>query len=291
MSEVNNENQNPEQESLVKSIDDLIDELFTVDIAKDAQTKADEAANQAPKAQKDEARNAGRPKQISDVPQNDMDGRRASEYDAAITENENKEDEPEEAKKQAISQDQTQDKNRIASKPSAPAMRPFKKSTTEDGLEVEEQISEEDWEAFQAFKKSQAEAKEAEELKKAEDLAKAEVEKQEALIKSAVENATSDLRKSMEDLAKTNQEQAELIKAMAATPQSPKSVTGIEQLEKSQDPELTEPETFTKSQMLDAAESLALDGKIPMEAVIELENTGTVNNGSIRKSIEAKLQG
>lgn len=290
MPNVNKENENLENEDLNKSIDALLDDVFSedmekssaIDIAGDAKTTADAAANQAPKAQKDEARGAGRPKQISDVPQVDMDGRRDSEYDASITENENKESEPDEAKKQAVSQDQTQDKNRIADKPAAPKVAPFKKS---------EDISDEDWEAFQAFKKSQAEAKEAEELKKAEDMKKAEEQKQQDLIKSAVDAATEDLRKSVTDLMKTNQEQAELLKAMASTPQRPKSVTGIEQLEKSQDPDFQEPETFSKSQMLDAAEALVKSKEIPMEAVIELEQTGTVNDAYIRKMIEKKLVG
>ena len=122
-------NENTNIEELNKSIDALIDDIFSeeeevveksIDIVQDNKATADEAVNQAPKAQKDESRGAGRPKQVSDVPQMDMDGRRESKYDDSTTENENKEDEPEETK-QSQSMDQTQDKKRIASKPKAPA--------------------------------------------------------------------------------------------------------------------------------------------------------------------------
>src|SRR5689334_1375753 len=81
-------------DELNKSIDTLLDEVFgepettekSIDIAKDAKTTADAVMSGVPSGQKDESRGAGRPKQISDVPQNDMDGRRESEYDDAIAE-------------------------------------------------------------------------------------------------------------------------------------------------------------------------------------------------------------
>lgn len=285
-----------QNEDLNKSIDTLLDDIFSediekasaIDIAGDAKTNADAAVGKVPKGQKDEARGAGRPKQISDVPQVDMDGSRDGEYDAKITENENKESEPDEAKKQAKAIDQVSKEGHKAGSSKAPASRPFKKSENGES----EEISDEEYKEFQEFKKSKVEAAEAEELKKAEDLKKADEEKQETLIKSAVSAATDDLRKSMDTLQKTNTEQAELLKAMAGRPQRPKSVVGIEQLEKSQDPDLDErSETFTKSQMLDAAEELYKSKEIPMEAVVELDNTGTVYDPHVRKLIEKKLQG
>lgn len=276
--------QSPQDEQLLKSIDAMIDELFVdeekveksaIDIAQDASTKADDAANQAPKAQKDESRGAGRPKQISDVPQVDQDGRRDSEYDSAIADKQ-KEDEPEETD-QSESQDQTQEKKRIAAKPKAPAMRPFKKSNGEE-------ISEEEYKEFQEFKKSKLEneqkAKDAEVLQKAAQQKK----DQEDLIKAVIEDATAPLRKSLSDA------QA-LIKAMASQPQRAKSVTGIEALEKSAAPEeKSGDESFSKSDVLDAAFELAKSGKISDLVVSEIEMTGRVADPNSRKTIESYLE-
>lgn len=283
-------------EDLNKSIDTLLNDIFSediekasaIDIAGDSQTKADAVVAKAPKSQKDESRGAGRPKQISDIPQVDADGSRDGEYDAKITENENKESEPDEAKKQAKAIDQVSKEGHKSGASKAPAMKPFKKSENGEA----EELSDEEYKEFQEFKKSKVEAAKVEELKKAEDLRKADDEKQETLIKSAVSAATDDLRKSMDMLQKTNTEQAELLKAMAGRPQRPKSVTGIEQLEKSADPALNEgSQSFSKSQMLDAAEELYKSKEIPMEAVVELDNTGTVYDPRVRKLIEKKLQG
>lgn len=274
-----------QEELLNKAIDELIDEVFveeevekSIDIAKDAEETADEAVGKAPKGQKDEARGAGRPKQISDVPQTDMDGRRESKYDDSTTEREGKEDEPEETE-QSPSMDQTQEKKRMGGKPKAPEMRPFKKSEEEASIR---QLSEEEYAEYLEFKKSKAEeAAKAEELKKAEEMKKAE-EKQESLVKAAVEEATSELRKSLD-------EANALIKAIAKQPVRAKSVTGIEALEKSQEEEKG-PETFSKSEMLDAAEELVKSGLIKSDVVTELEMTGYVYDGASRTLIEKQLQ-
>lgn len=285
------------EEELNKSIDALIDEMFledetgediekSIDIAGDAKTKADEVANKAPKAQKDEARGAGRPKQISDVPQNDMDGRRDSEYDASITENEGKEDEPDETK-QSEGTDQTQDKKRMGKKGKAPAMRPFKKSESGET----EEISAEEWEAFQAFQKSEAEA--AKKAEEEENLTKAEAAKKENedLIKSAVISATEDLRKSMQNLEAKNAEQAEIIKSMAKQPVQSKSITGVEQLEKSVAPEENaEPESFSKSDIEDAIEDLVMKSELPADAMAEFQMTKRIYNNEHRQKVESYLE-
>lgn len=281
------------QEELNKSIDLLVDELFaekseeqpenvekSIDIAQDSKTTADAAVNQAPKAEKDEARGAGRPAQISDVPQVDQDGSRDKQYDAAISERDGVEDENEEAKKQANSIDQTSDKGRMADKPAAPKMAPFKKS--ESGEEVVE-VSKDEYEAYQAFKKSQEEAKKQEELKKAERF-------QADLIKSAVTEAVSGLKAENEELRKSMKEQSELLKAFANKPQQPKSITGIEALEKSVAPE-DKSQYFTKSEMLDAAEELVKSGSLTIDDVIELENTGSLVDSRKRVLVEKKLHG
>ncbi len=259
-------------EELMKSIDAEIDALFSeeevkteesveksIDIKKDADKTADAAVAKAPKAQKDEARGAGRPKQISDVPQTDTDGARAKDYDKDIKERDDKEDEPEET-------DQVKEPAKM------------KKSV---------EISEEEYEQFQALKKSQEEKTE-------EELKKAETQKQEDLIKSVLEKAEAKHKTEMDELRKSLKEQGDLIKAMAKKPVQSKAITNIDVIEKggskgSKVSTSTEEEFFSKSEMLDAAEELAKAGKIPTEAVIELENTGNVYNPHYKKLIERKL--
>lgn len=285
------------EEQLTKSIDSMIDDLFaepeakegasvekSIDIAKDASKTADEAVGKAPKAQKDEARGAGRPKQISDVPQEDMDGRRDSDYDGSISENEGKEDEPEEAKKQAQSMDQTQEKKRMGGKPKAPEMKPFKKSESGEA----EELSDEEYKEFLEFKKSKAEAAEkaaqAEELKKAEEAKK----EQEDLIKSAVKEAVSGIREENEELRKSLAESQELLKAMASTPRQPKSITNMQALEKSMSPEDQDngPKAFSKSEMLDGMEELVKAGKLSENVVYEYDMTKRIADPQARKVVE-----
>jgi hypothetical protein len=276
---------NEEQNDLNKSIDTLLDEYFldedvekSIDIAHDSETTADEATAKAPRPQQDEDRNAGRSKQISDIPRNDKEGRRASDYDSAISE-EQDEEEPDEAKDQVAAIDQSSEKGHMASEPKAPQVRPFKKS----------EIDEQEWEEFQEFKKSKAEAEQKqqeEELRKAEEIRKAE---QEELIKSAVEQAVAPLKEENEQLRKSFQESQELIKAMAKQPQKPKSITNIQAIEKSSAPD-DQPETFSKSEMLDAAEELVKAKELPDTAAMELDMYGYVANPEHRARIEKKLQ-
>lgn len=281
------DNKETKTEDLNKSIDLLIEEIFAepvqksedLNVAGAAKTTADAALASVPAMQDDASRGAGRPKQISDVPKNDEDGKRDGSYDASISQDQ-KEDENEEAKKQAKSIDQTSKQGRMGEGPkmSDPRVPPFKKS-----------ITEEEYAEFEAFKKAKAEKEEQgkqEELKKAEDLKKAELQN---LVKSAVEEAIQPVKKENEELKKSLSESQALIKAMAGQPQRSKSVTGIEALEKSQ-PEHSGPQEFTKSEKLDAAEFLVKAKKLPMEAVIELENTNTVYNKEWQKLIEVELQ-
>lgn len=249
-------------EELSKSIESLVDELFAVDedaveevveksldIAGDSKTTADAAVKQAPKAQKDESRGAGRPKQISDVPQEDEDGKREGKYDDSITENEGKEDENGEAKKQIGSTEQ-----------------------------MTKSVSDEEWAEFQEFKKS----KEA--MKKSEA-------PQEDLIKAQIEDAISGFRSENEELRKAVQEQSELLKSLAKTPQRPKSVTSIEALQKGFDEDTqVEEETFSKGEILDVAEDLYKSGKIKMDHVIEIEQTGTCSDAQVRSLIERNMK-
>jgi hypothetical protein len=268
---------------LTKSIDSMIDDLFEdkvekglgIDLAADSKTTADAAIASAPSMEKDESRGAGRPKQISEVPQKDEDGKRDGEYDASISEDESdKGDENEEAKKQAPSIDQTSEKGRLGGEKSkAPESAPFRKS-----------LSEEEYAEFVAFKKSQTEA---EELRKAETAKK----EQETLVKSAVAAATESIRKENEILKKSITETQELVKAMASQPRQSKSITGIQSLEKSMAAEEKGEESFSKSEVLDAAFELAKAGKIRDEVVSEIEMTGRCADPSARAAIERKLSG
>lgn len=289
-----NTQQNAAQaEDLNKSIDALLDEVFSdsiekgspLDIAGDSKTTADAAVNQAPKGQDDASRGAGRPKQISDVPGNDQDGKRDGQYDASIASGSG-EMEPDEAKKQAKAVDQCSSAGHMASGASAPKVAPFKKSDGSD-------LTEADFRAFENFQKSQKEAAEkakAEELRKSEDLRKAESKREtEALIKSAVEAATAKSSKENEELRKSLQETQALVKAMAAQPMPAKSITNIQALEKSERPEDKGQETFTKSEILDAAVELVMKGQIPDVTVSEIEMTGRVHSADARAKIEKYL--
>jgi hypothetical protein len=274
-------------QDLNKSIDSLIEEFFAepvtksdaLNVAGDAKTTADAAIASAPKFQDDASRGAGRPKEISDVPANDQDGKRDGTYDAtiaaAIGEIEN-----EEAKKQSKSIDQGSSAGRVAEAP--------KMKDPRAGGQVMKSVTEEEYAEFEAFKKSQTEKQEQakqEELKKSEDLKKAELQN---LIKSAVEQAIEPVKKENQDLKKSLAESAALVKAMAGQPKQPKSITGIEALEKSQN-DYAGPQEFSKSEKLDAAERLVMRKALPADAAIELENTGTVYNPEYRKLIEAEL--
>lgn len=270
------------EELLTKSIDELVDQLLVeeekiskadsfLDIKQDAKTTADAVVSQAPGMQDDASRGAGRPKQISDVPKTDEDGKRNGQYDASITEQGKEEDQPEADQVKEMNQV----KNTAATASGKPAGAPFKKSVEVDEAEYAE---------FQAFKKSQSE-------KQAEELKKAETTKLESLIKSAVTEATSSLKKSYETelatLRKSAEESERLLKAIANRPQRSKSVTGIEALEKSFDKSVEQGrESFSKSEILDAAEELVKSGKLSPDHVVELEMTGRIYDKNARAVIE-----
>lgn len=248
-------------ENLEKSLDSLIDELFSEEesevveksmIKDQAPQKetADEAAKMIPKAEKDEARDAGRPKQISSIPQVDTDGKRDGEYDGDIaTKNED-------AKKKEDSQVQVT-------------------------AEMKKSISDAEWQEFQALKKAQAEKAQEEALAKAR-------KEQTDLIKSAVMEATSEIRKENEELRKALTEQSELIKSMANKPQRSKAITNIAAVEKFQKSEA--PANYSKAEVLDVAESLVKSGKLTMEHVIELEQTGFIYEPEARAALESAVK-
>lgn len=275
---------NTNTQDLNKSIDTLIDDLFAetvvkasenFEVASASKTTADAAIASAPKMQNDDARGAGRPKAISDVPENDEDGKRDGKYDASIA-SAQAETEPDETKKQIKAIDQVSSTGHMSEKPKMKDPR------------LSKAVSEEEYAEFEAFKKAKSEQEDlrkSEEIKKADDLKKAELEN---LVKAQVAAALEPVKKENEILKKSLNESQTLIKAMAGQPQRAKSVTGIDALEKSM-PEGQAQTSFSKAEMLDAAESLAMRKAIPMDAVIELSSTGTVYNAQYRQAIEAEL--
>jgi hypothetical protein len=273
---------------LTKSIDSMIDDLFAEKVQKSedasnlnpgkSSTRADQETNAAPKSQDDVSRGAGRPNQISDVPNTDEDGKRAGKYDEDIAKKQ-AEEENEEGKKQADAKRSDQTMGRQVSE--KPAGAPMAKS-----------ISAEEYAEFQAFKKAQAEKSREEVLRKAK-------EDQRDLIKSAVKEATSALAKENSDLKKSISETNELVKAMAERPQRRKSIEGLQALEKSQGdtPAAQGPQPFSKSEMLDVAEELVMkshankDMLFRDEHLIELENTGFIFEKRAREHFENALKG
>lgn len=267
---------NQNKEELEKSIDMLIDELFSdnveksLDLAQDSKTTADAAINQAPSLQNDESRGAGRPKAIHDMPQKDQDGQASKEYDGSISEEKKEEDQPE--INQVSDMSQIEEKGRIKPSSKSPDMAPFKKS-----------ISEEEYAEFLAFKKSKEEAK-------AEELKKAETQKTEDLIKAVVEKTAARYESQISTLQKSLAQQESLLKSLSKQPQPSKSITNVEALEKSLH-EGTESQrtTFSKSELLDAAEELVKSGQLRDDHVIELENNGYIYDPRARKTLESYL--
>lgn len=260
------------KENLQKSIDEMVDDLFnagtvskSLDVASQASTTADAAVNQAPKGQSDESRGAGRPAQISDVPQNDQDGKREGQYDASITQQAKPADQPEIDQVKVGGQDKGQQ-----NKDSGPMMK---------------SVTEAEYAELMAFRKSKEDAEKAEQLRKAQD-------SQKDLIKSIVREATSIVTKENEELKKSLKETQELVKSMAERPQRRKSIDGIQTLEKSvRDSDQSE-STFSKSEMLDAAEELVMKKSQSFrdEHLIELENTGFIFDPTARTALENHIK-
>ena len=264
-------------EELNKSIDALIDELFTEEEFEKAIPMgvgdASETADEGKKPEKgmdDSSGGRGRPKEISDVPDNDMDGSRAKGYDAIMgnqAETENKE----------TSQTTGAVKNaynpKKGKKGKTPPGNPMKKSF---------EISEDEYAEYLELKKSDEE-------REMNELRKAFISEQKDLIKSAVSEATQVIRNENEGLRKSLNEQTELVKAMAKKPQVSKSITSVQAFEKSQSaPQKTG--YFSKSEMLDVAEDLFKSGKLRDSHVIELDNNGFIYDNNARQILEDELR-
>lgn len=245
-------------DALNKSIDALIDEMFAddkivkADMIKEQKPQketADEAVAQAPKSEKDEKRDAGRPKQISEIPQTDTDGNRAGDYDGKIAM-----------------------EHKDAKKPEDPQVEVpsiMKKSLTDS-----------EWQEYQDLKKAREAATRQEDLRKAR-------QENADLIKSAVVEAVSGLRGENDDLRKALKEQGDLIKSMANKPQKGKALTNVQAVERFQKSQNAE--TMSRVEVLDVAEDLFKAGKLEMNSVIEMENTSYIYDPEQRGILEREI--
>ena len=251
-----------QDEKLIKSLDSLIDNLFAQEeesieksMIKDAppqEETADEAMKKVPGYEDDKKRNAGRSKEISDVPKIDEDGRRQDTYDDAIASKNEDGKTPE--------QDQVK-----------PAPEMIKKSWEQTPEYAE----------YVALKKAKEESEKAEVLKKAK-------EEQVDLIKSAVREATSEIAKENEFLKAQLMEQGELIKSIANKPQKGKAITNLTAVEKFQKSEASS--SYSKQDLLDAAESLVKSKQLDDVHLIELEQTGYIFDAEARRVLEKELK-
>lgn len=284
-------------EELNKAISTLVDETFpelkkareaNPDVT-DSKTTADAALATVPGSKNDKSRGAGRPKEISDVPNKDEDGARAKEYDSAIKSRDDDEEENPEAKKQSRSIDQTTTTGHSGDKkPTAPKMAPFIKK----GEDFEK--SYERFTLFEQFRKSEATTAETtttEVVQKAvEEAPKEEVlSKSDDLMKAMVEKETSELKKTVETLTTFANEQAVLLKSIGAKPMPSKAISDVQAIEKSIQPEVGNSTHFSKAEKLDAAFELAKAGKISVDVVSELEMLSTVSDNSAKQQISNYL--
>ncbi len=142
------------------------------------------------------------------------------------------------------------------------------------------EVSEEDMAILKKAKAAMVE----EELKKAQTV-------QADLIKSAVVEATQGIREENESLKKSLNETMELVKAFAKQPKQQKSIANIASLEKSfGGDEQPVAKSFTKNDMLDAAEELVKSNKITDLEYIELNDTGAIYNPAARAEVEKYLR-
>jgi len=218
-----------------------------MEVTEDKEELADEAIAKVKKTKKDKDGENGRTKQISDVPETDMDGSRAKGYDHVQMKND---------KTPEISDKGTMVKSQNA-------------------------ISDEEYAEFQAFKKSQEAAKE-EELKKAQESEEAE-RLEKAIVASGLREENAELRKSLEE----TQSLVKSLANQPVQRKSVSNVQAIEKsFSEGSAPKAPQSNTLSKSDVLDAAEELVKSKQLTVEDVIELENTGFIADPNKRRTLE-----
>lgn len=274
---------------LKKSVDTLLDEIFgkSMDHIEPKHT-ADAALAGVPESEDDASRGAGRPAQISDVPKNDTDGKRAGNYTGTIASEQAEEGNPE--GKQSTIELRKKEEEEEGSKAKMPGMEASEEKAAETAAEKDEpattvakshQLSEEEYKEFVELKKSKEAEKKAEILKKAK-------EEHATLIKSVVLEATKGIRDENEALKKALQENTDLIKSMASKPKAPVAITSMSALEKGG----SQPSSnkLSKDEVVDIAESLHKSGELSLDQVIEISQTGYVFDPSARAVLEKAVR-
>lgn len=256
-------------EELNKSIDALLDDLFAEEGSEESIEKSKNAIDEIVGAPKQSDKDIlEKPKKTADeaakeAPKSKKDARPVNEDSDVPDEDEDgsRAKGYDSVQSKASAQDVANEKKTIAK--------------SEEGDKVE--ISKEDFEFLQKAKAD----KEAEELEKSK-------KEQADLIKSMVDEQTSELKKALNDSTELLKSLKEENAALKSRPRVQKSITSLKEFEtlEKAGPART---TFSKSEMLDAAEELAKSGKIRMEQVIELENNGTIYDPAARKLIEQAL--
>ena len=256
-------------ENLEKSIDDLLDNLFEEDTTEQAIEKSKNAIDQI----------VGEPKQTkknilaTEDPEDEAD--KAANM-APKTKNDDRPiDEDSDVPKVDTDGNRAKGYDSVQSKASASDVANEKKTIAKSEDKVT--VSKEDFEILQKAKADAEAAKEAEANSK-----------QEELIKAMVTEQTSELKKALEDSTSLVKALAEENKELKSRPKVQKSITSIQEfdtIEKSG----SVAKSFSKSEMLDAAEELAKSGDIRIDQVIELENNGTIYDPSARQKIEKHL--
>lgn len=251
----------PMNEELLKSLDAQIDQVFAEELAKGASKGESvpgpspisaDAATAGVEKPKSDRKNPDRPKQISDVPDVDEDGKRGGEFAGDVSSKQS-EEQPAEAAK---------------AKTSPISGGEVKKSTVE--------ITESDFAEFQRLKKS-------EEDRTSEQLRKAHLEEQTSLIKSAVADALAPLKAENEALRKSVEATENLVKSMGSKPQAPRAVQSVQQVERF---EKSSGAGLTLNQVLDVAEELCKSNVLRPEHVTELESRGFIQDPIARAALE-----
>lgn len=146
------------------------------------------------------------------------------------------------------------------------------------------EISKEDFEILQKAKKDREEEVMRKAKQEQADLIK-------SVVASAVAEATKPLREENSKLSKKLDDAGKILTAIRKQPRQQKSITKVGAIEKSFGGDQSEEQTtFSKAEMLDAAEELVKSKKITVEQAIELENNGYIFDPNARRALEQHLK-
>lgn len=267
------------REKLQKSVSDKVDEYFAKPESTPEDKPEDKPDEAVEKAVKKDPMNTGGSKGKADdgeqpkKPKDEEDGERGR---------------PKDPSKMSSRDSQGDAKMEYDKDVASPAKKPSHETTVAKSEKDEKEdsetreISKEDYEFLQKAKKKDKE----------EQLQKMQKE-QIDLMKSAMVDVIKPIEERLEKSEKENSELKELVKSISNKPRSRKSIANIQAIEKgfgaNEDSET--PETFSKSEKIDAAEELFKKGHMRMEDVTEVEMTGTLEDPRKRALVEQQLSG